>query len=142
MGAKTAQDTVVATYTICARSWSSGSLSSAAAFIFSLTVKISVSTVTLKSVVYNSALTQHAHDVLALPKGIEELLVAALERRLLRIVNLLQPRRQDIRVRLQPLDLRDRHEVQKEAAEPSRPEVRQVRRDLLRPDHVTDRGAK
>ena len=88
--------------------------------MFSRTVEIAIS-IHQKDGIYE--LTKDAHDVLALPHGVRDLLVATLDRRLLRKVYLCRPLIHSIRDVLQPLNARDGHEVKEEAAEPRRAEV-------------------
>lgn len=90
--------------------------------MFSRTVEIAVSA-HQKGGAYELGLTKNTHDVLALPHSVQDLLVAALDRRLLRKVYLRRPLIHGIRDVLQPLDTRDGHEVKEEAAEPRRAEV-------------------
>ena len=100
--------------------------------MFSRTVEVAVS-VHEKDGIYERELTKNAHDVLALPHGVQDLLVATLDRRLLRKVYLRRPLIHGIRDVLQPRDARDGHEVEKEATEPRRAEVPQEGGDFSRP---------
>ena len=101
--------------------------------MFAFTVEVVINIQQPRDSIDERELTQDAHDVLPLSHGVQEFLVAALYRCLLRIIYLLSLRGQGVRNALQMLDLRDGHKLEKETAEPCRTEIRQIRGDFLAP---------
>ena len=80
-----------------------------------------------------AVLTQDAHDVLPLSQSVQKVLVAALDRSLLRVVYVSCPLSHDIRDVLHALNARDGNELEQETTEPCWTEMRHVWNDFPSP---------